>query len=149
MTDLLTPKLLEVIENKFLAEKENRQQSWLERSRYKLEVMKFRDALRRSEQQTKAEHLKFRKQHEQKFINTRKIMMHQRNQTWEEIVQDFRRQYASIPPDDEEAKAEFKLMLYNKYYFSPTLIGNIVNKPAKTIWLWLEEWAFENENLKG
>ena len=148
MTDFLTPELLKVIENKFLAEKQNRQLSWLERSEYNLEVMKFRDALRRSEQQTKAEQLKLRKQHEQKFINTRKIMMRQRNQTWEEIVQDFRRQYASIAPDDEEAKAEFKLMLYNKYYFSPTLIGNIVNKPAKTIWLWLEEWAFENENLK-
>ena len=149
MTDLLTPELLDVLESKFSAEKESRQLGWLERSRYKLEVMKFRDALRRSEQQTKAEHLKFRKQHEQKFINARKIMMRQRNQTWEEIVQDFRRQYASIAPDDEEAKAEFKLMLYNKYYFSPTLIGNIVNKPSKTIWLWLEEWAFENENLKG
>lgn len=149
MTDFLTPKLLEVIENKFLAERDNRKLSWLERSRYKLEVMKFRDALMRSEQQTKAEQLKLRKQHEQKFINTRKIMMRQRNQTWEEIVQDFRRQYASIAPDDEEAKAEFKLMLYNKYYFSPTLIGNIVNKSSKTVWLWLEEWAFENENLKG
>lgn len=149
MTDLLTPKLLEAIENKFLAEKENRQQSWLERSEYNLEVMKFRDALRRSEQQTKVEHLKLRKQHEQKFINTRKIMMSQRNESWEEITQDFRRQYASIPPDDEETKTEFKLMLYNKYYFSPTLTGNIVNKPAKTVWLWLEEWAFENEQLKG
>lgn len=149
MTDLLTPELLDVLESKFSAEKESRQLGWLERSRYKLEVMKFRDALRRSEQQTKAEHLKFRKQHEQKFINARKIMMRQRNQTWEEIVQDFRRQYASIAPDDEEAKAEFKLMLYNKYYFSPTLIGNIVNQSPKTIWLWLEEWAFENENLKG
>lgn len=149
MTDFLTPELLEVIENKFSAEKENCQLSWLERSRYNLEVMKFRDALMRSEQQTKAEQLKLRKQHEQKFINTRKIMMRQRNQTWEEIVQDFRRQYAAILPDDEEAKAEFKLMLYNKYYFSPTLIGNIVNQSPKTIWLWLEEWAFENENLKG
>lgn len=149
MTDLLTPELLDVLENKFSAEKENRQLGWLERSRYEIELMKFRDALMRSEQQTKAEQLKLRKQHKQKFINTRKIMMRQRNQTWEEIVQDFRRQYASIAPDDEEAKAEFKLMLYNKYYFSPTLIGNIVNKPAKTIWLWLEEWAFENENLKG
>lgn len=149
MTDFLTPELLDAMETKFSAEKENRQLSWLERSKYNLEVMKFRDALMRSEQQTKAEHLKFRKQHEQKFINTRKIMMRQRNQTWEEIVQDFRRQYAAILPDDEEAKAEFKLMLYNKYYFSPTLIGNIVNKPSKTIWLWLEEWAFENENLKG
>lgn len=149
MTDFLTPELLDAMETKFSAEKENRQLSWLERSKYNLEVMKFRDALMRSEQQTKAEHLKFRKQHEQKFINTRKIMMRQRNQTWEEIVQDFRRQYAAILPDDEEAKAEFKLMLYNKYYFSPTLIGNIVNKPFKTIWLWLEEWAFENENLKG
>lgn len=149
MTDFLTPELLDVLEVKFSAEKENRQLSWLERSRYNLEVMKFRDALMRSEQQTKAEQLKLRKQHEQKFINTRKIMMRQRNQTWEEIVQDFRRQYAAILPDDEEAKAEFKLMLYNKYYFSPTLIGNIVNKPSKTIWLWLEEWAFENENLKG
>ncbi|QAR22484.1 hypothetical protein [Limosilactobacillus fermentum] len=149
MTDLLTPELLDALESKFSAEKESRQLSWLERSRYKLEVMKFRDALRRSEQQTKAEHLKFRKQHEQKFINARKIMMHQRNQTWEEIVQDFRRQYAAIPQDDEEAKTEFMLMLYNKYYFSPTLIGSIVNKPSKTIWLWLEEWAFENEQLKG
>ena len=148
MTDFLTPKLLEVIENKFSAEKESRQLSWLERSEYDLEVMKFRDALMRSEQQTKAEQLKLRKQHEQKFINTRKIMMRQRNQTWEEIVQDFRRQYVSIAPDDEEAKAEFKLMLYNKYYFSPTLIGNIVNQSPKIIWLWLEEWAFENEQLK-
>lgn len=149
MTDLLTPELLDALESKFSAEKESRQLSWLERSKYNLEVMKFRDALMRSEQQTKAEQLKLRKQHEQKFINTRKIMMRQRNQTWEEIVQDFRRQYAAILPDDEEAKAEFKLMLYNKYYFSPTLIGNIVNKSSKTVWLWLEEWAFENENLKG
>lgn len=149
MTDFLTPKLLEAIENKFLAERDNRKLSWLERSEYNLEVMKFRDALQRSEQQTKVEHLKFRKQHEQKFINIRKIMMSQRNQTWEEITQDFRRQYVSIPSDDEEAKTKFKLMLYNKYYFSPTLIGNIVNKPSKTIWLWLEEWAFENKQLKG
>lgn len=149
MTDLLTPELLDALESEFLAEKENRQLSWLEHSRYNLEVMKFRDALRLSEQQTKAEQLKLRKQHEQKFINTRKIMMRQRHQTWEEITQDFRRQYASIPPDDEEAKTEFKLMLYNKYYFSPTLIGSIVNKPSKTVWLWLEEWAFENEKLKG
>ena len=149
MTDFLTPELLEAIENKFLAEKENRQLSWLERSEYNLEVMKFRDALRRSEQQVKAEQLKLRKQHEQKFISIRKIMMRQRHQTWEEITQDLRRQYAAIPSDDEEAKAEFMLMLYNKYYFSPTLIGNIVNKPSKTIWLWLEEWAFENEKLKG
>lgn len=149
MTDLLTPELLDALESKFSAEKESRQLSWLERSRYKLEVMKFRDALRRSEQQTKAEHLKFRKQHEQKFINARKIMMRQRNESWEEITHDFRRQYASIPSDDEEAKTEFMLMLYNKYYFSPTLIGNIMNKSPKTVWLWLEEWAFENENLKG
>ena len=149
MTDLLTPKLLEAIENKFLAERDNRKLSWLERSEYNLEVMKFRDALRRSEQQTKAEHLKLRRQHEHKFILARKIMMRQRNQTWEEITQDFRRQYASIPPEDEEAKAEFMLMLYNKYYCSPTLIGNIVNKPSKTVWLWLEEWAYENEQLKG
>ena len=149
MTDFLTPELLDALESKFSAEKESRQLSWLERSRYKLEVMKFRDALRRSEQQTKAEHLKFRKQHEQKFINARKIMMRQRNESWEEITHDFRRQYASIPSDDEEAKTEFMLMLYNKYYFSPTLIGNIMNKSPKTVWLWLEEWAFENENLKG
>lgn len=149
MTDLLTPKLLEAIEKKFLAEKDNRQQSWLERSEYKLEVMKFRDALRRSEQQVQAEHLKRRREHEQKFISIRKIMMCQRNQTWEEITQDFRRQYASIPSDDEEAKTEFMLMLYNKYYFSPTLIGNIMNKSPKTVWLWLEEFAFENEQLKG
>lgn len=149
MTDFLTPKLLEAMENKFLAEKENRQLSWLERSEYNLEVMKFRDALRRSEQQFKVEHLKLRRQHEHKFIHAREIMMSQRNESWEEITQDFRRQYASIPPEDEEAKAEFMLMLYNKYYFSPTLIGNIVNKPSKTVWLWLEEWAFENEQLKG
>lgn len=149
MTDFLTSKLLEAIENKFLAEKQNRQLSWLERSEYNLEVMKFRDALMRSEQQTKAEQLKRRKQHEQKFVSIRKIMMSQRNESWEEITQDFRRQYASIPPEDEEAKVEFMLMLYNKYYFSPTLIGSIVNKPAKTVWLWLEEWAFENEQLKG
>lgn len=50
MTDLLTPELLDALESKFSAEKESRQLSWLERSRYKLEVMKFRDALRRSEQ---------------------------------------------------------------------------------------------------
>lgn len=149
MTDLLTPELLDALENKFSAEKENRQLSWLERSRYKLEVMKFRDALRRSEQQVQAEHIKLRKQHEQKFINIRKIMMRQRHQTWEEIVQDFRRQYASIPSDDEEAKTKFMLMLYNKYCLSPTLIGNIMNKPSKTVWLWLEELAFENEELKG
>ena len=149
MTDFLTPKLLEAMENKFLVEKENRQLSWLERSEYNLEVMKFRDALRRSEQQVKVEHLKFRKQHEHKFIHAREIMMRQRNESWEKITQDFRRQYASIPQDDEEAKAEFMIMLYNKYYFSPTLIGNIVNKPSKTVWLWLEEWAFENEQLKG
>ena len=149
MTDLLTHELLDALESEFLAEKENRQLSWLEHSKYKLEVMKFRDALQRSEQQVQAEHIKLRKQHEQKFINTRKIMMRQRNQTWEEIVQDFRRQYASILPDDEEAKTEFKLMLYNKYYFSPTLIGSIVNQSPKAIWPWLEEWAFENEQLKG
>lgn len=149
MTDFLTPKLLEAIENKFLAEKENRQQSWLERSEYKLEVMKFRDALRRSEQQTKVEHLKLRRQHEHKFIHAREIMMRQRKESWEEITQDFRRQYVSIPQDDEEAKTKFMLMLYNKYYCSPTLIGSIVNKPSKTVWLWLEEWAFENEQLKG
>lgn len=149
MTDFLTPELLDAIEAKFSAEKENRQLSWLERSRYNLEVMKFRDALNRSEQQTKAEHLKRRKQHEQKFISIRKIMMSQRNESWEEITQDFRRQYASIPSDDEEAKTEFMLMLYNRYCLSPTLIGNIMNKPSKTVWLWLEELAFENEELKG
>lgn len=149
MTDFLTPELLDALETKFSAEKEHRQLSWLERSRYKLEVMKFRDALRRSEQQVQAEHIKLRREHEHKFISIRKIMMSQRNESWEEITQDFRRQYAAIPQDDEEAKTKFKLMLYNKYYFSPTLIGNIVNKPAKTVWLWLEEWAFENEQLKG
>lgn len=149
MTDFLTPELLDAIEAKFSAEKENRQLSWLERSRYNLEVMKFRDALNRSEQQTKAEHLKRRKQHEQKFISIRKIMMSQRNESWEEITQDFRRQYASIPSDDEEAKTEFMLMLYNRYCLSPTLIGNIMNKPSKTVWLWLEELAFENEELRG
>lgn len=149
MTDFLTHELLDAIEAKFSAEKENRQLSWLERSRYNLEVMKFRDALRRSEHQTKVEHLKLRKQHEQKFISIRKIMMSQRNESWEEITQDFRRQYASIPSDDEEAKTEFMLMLYNRYCLSPTLIGNIMNKPSKTVWLWLEELAFENEELKG
>lgn len=149
MTDLLTPELLDAIESKFSAEKENRQLGWLARSIYEVEVMRFRDALMRSEHQTKVDHLKRLKQHEQKFVSIRKIMMRQRHQTWEEITQDFRRQYAAIPPDDEEAKTEFKLMLYNKYYFSPTLIGNIVNKPYRTIWLWLEEWAFENEQLKG
>lgn len=149
MTDFLTPELLDAMETKFSAEKENRQLSWLERSKYNLEVMKFRDALNRSEQQTKAEHLKRRKQHEQKFISIRKIMMSQRNESWEEITQDFRRQYASIPSDDEEAKTEFMLMLYNRYCLSPTLIGNIMNKPSKTVWLWLEELAFENEELKG
>lgn len=149
MTDFLTPKLIEAMENKFLAEKENRQQSWLERSEYNLEVMKFRDALRRSEQQTKVEHLKRRRQHEYKFVNIRKIMMSKRNESWEEITQDFRRQYAAIPQDDEEAKAKFMLMLYNEYYFSPTLIGSIVNKSSKVVWMWLEEWIFENEQLKG
>ncbi|WP_438439856.1 hypothetical protein ABDK69_06395 [Limosilactobacillus fermentum] len=149
MTDLLTPELLYAIEAKFSAEEDNRKLSWLEQSKYNLEVMKFRDALRRSEQQAKKELLKRRKQHEQKFINARKIMMCQRHQTWEEITQDFRRQYAAIPQDDEEAKAKYMLMLYNKYYFSPTLIGNIVGKPSKTVWLWLEEWVFENEQLKG
>lgn len=149
MTDFLTPELLDAMETKFSAEKENRQLSWLELSKYNLEVMKFRDSLRRSEQQAKKELLKCRKQHEQKFISTRKIMMCQRHQTWEEITQDFRRQYAAIPQDDEEAKAKFMLMLYKEYYFSPTLIGSIVNKSSKVVWMWLEELAFENEQLKG
>lgn len=144
MTDFLTPELLDAMETKFSAEKENRQLSWLELSKYNLEVMKFRDSLRRSEQQAKKELLKCRKQHEQKFISTRKIMMCQRHQTWEEITQDFRRQYAAIPQDDEEAKAKFMLMLYKEYYFSPTLIGSIVNKSSKVVWMWLEEWIFEN-----
>lgn len=144
MTDLLTPELLDAIETKFSAEKEHRQLGWLARSIYEVEVMKFRDALMRSENQTKAEHIKLRKQHEQKFISTRKIMMCQRHQTWEEITQDFRRQYAAIPQDDEEAKAKFMLMLYKEYYFSPTLIGSIVNKSSKVVWMWLEEWIFEN-----
>lgn len=148
MTDFLTPELLKAIENKFLAERDNRQQSWLERSEYNLEVMKFRDTLRRSEQQAKVEHLKLRRQHEHKFIHAREIMMRQRKESWEEITQDFRRQYALIPSDDEEAKAEFMLMLYTKYYFSPTLIGSIVNKSSKVVWMWLEEWAFENEKLR-
>ncbi|MCL3984985.1 hypothetical protein [Limosilactobacillus fermentum] len=144
MTDFLTPELLDAMETKFSAEKEHRQLSWLELSKYNLEVMKFRDSLRRSEQQAKKELLKCRKQHEQKFISTRKIMMCQRHQTWEEITQDFRRQYAAIPQDDEEAKAKFMLMLYKEYYFSPTLIGSIVNKSSKVVWMWLEEWIFEN-----
>lgn len=71
-------------------------------------------------------------------------MMCQWHQTWEEITQDFRRQYAAIPQDDEEAKAKFMLMLYKEYYFSPTLIGSIVNKSSKVVWMWLEEWIFEN-----
>lgn len=149
MTDFLTPELLDALETRFSAEREHRQLSWLERSKYKLEVMKFRDALKRSEQQVQAEHIKLRKQHEQKFVNIRKIMMRQRHQTWEEITQDFCRQYAAIPQDDEEAKAKFMLMLYKEYYFSPTLIGSIVNKSLKVVWMWLEEWAFENEQLKG
>lgn len=149
MTDYLTTDLLDAIENNFLAEREHRKLSWLERAKYDLEVMKFRDALKRSDEREREAHIKHRKQHEQKFVNLRKIMMRQRHQTWEEITQDFRRQYVAIPQDDEEAKTEFMLMLYNKYCLSPTLIGNIMNKPSKTVWLWLEELAFENEQLKG
>ena len=64
-------------------------------------------------------------------------------------MHDFRRQYAAIPQDDEEAKTEFKLMLYNKYYFSPTLIGRVVGKPAKTIRLWLVDWEIKIRKFAG
>jgi hypothetical protein len=144
MADLLTPALLEAINNKFTAEHEGRELSFLEKARYELEVMKFRDALRLSEQREHAEHVKQRKQHERKFVTMRKLLMKQRGQEWEAIVQDFRRKYLEIPKDDKEQQLDFILTLYNKYYFSPTLIGNIVNRSAQVVWSTLEEYAFEN-----
>lgn len=149
MTDYLTPGLLDAIENKSLAEREHRKLNWLERAKYDFEVMKFRDALRRSEEQALEAHIRDRKQREHKFISLRKIMMCQRHQTWPEIVQDFRRKYAAIPKDDKDAQLDFILSLYSDYYFLATLIGNITNRSAKAVRLLLEEWSFENEKLKG
>lgn len=144
MADLLTPALLEAINNKFTAEQEGRELTFLEQAKYELEVMKFRDALRLSEEREHAEHIKQRKQHEHKFITMRELLMKQRGQEWEAIVQDFHRKYLEIPKDDQEQQLDFILNLYNKYYFSPTLIGNIVNRPSRVVWLTLEEFAFEN-----
>lgn len=144
MADLLTPALLEAIDNKFTAEREGRELTFLEKAKYKLEVMKFRDALRLSEEREHAEHVKQRKQHEHKFITMRKLLMKQRGQEWEAIVQDFRRKYLEIPKDDKEQQLDFILTLYNKYFFSPTLIGNIVNRSSQVVWSTLEEYAFEN-----
>ena len=70
--------------------------------------------------------------------------MKQRNQEWEAIVQDFHRKYLEIPKDDQEQQLDFILTLYNKYFFSPTLIGNIVNRQSQVVWSILEEYAFEN-----
>lgn len=144
MADLLTPALLEAINNKFTAEQEGRELTFLEKARYELEVMKFRDALRLSEEREHAEHVKQREQHERKFVTMRKLLMKQRGQEWEVIVQNFRWEYAMIPKDDKEQQLDFILNLYNKYYFSPTLIGNIVNRSARVVWSTLEEYAFEN-----
>ena len=144
MADLLTPALLEAINNKFTAEREGRELTFLEKAKYELEVMKFRDALRLSDEREHAEHVKQRKQHEHKFITMRKLLMKQRNQEWEAIVQDFHRKYLEIPKDDQEQQLDFILTLYNKYYFSPTLIGNIVNRQSQVVWSILEEYAFEN-----
>lgn len=144
MADLLTPALLEAINNKFTAEREGRELSFLEKAKYDLEVMKFRDALRLSDEREHAEHVKRRKQHERKFITMRKLLMKQRGQEWEAIVQDFHRQYLEIPKDDKEQQLDFILTLYNKYFFSPTLIGNIVNRQSQVVWSTLEEYAFEN-----
>ena len=144
MADLLTPALLEAINNKFTAEREGRELTFLEKAKYELEVMKFRDALRLSEEQEHAEHIKQRKQHERKFVTMRKLLMKQRGQEWEVIVQDFRRKYLEIPKDDKEQQLDFILTLYNKYFFSPTLIGNIVNRSSQVVWSTLEEYAFEN-----
>ncbi len=144
MADLLTPALLEAIDNKFTAEREGRELTFLEKAKYELEVMKFRDALRLSEEREHAEHVKQRKQHEHKFITMRKLLMKQRGQEWEAIVQDFRRKYLEIPKDDREQQLDFILTLYNKYFFSPTRIGNIVNRSSQVVWSTLEEYAFEN-----
>lgn len=142
MADLLTPALLEAINNKFTAEKEGRELTFLEKAKYNLEVMKFRDALRLSDEREHEEHVKQRKQHERKFITMRKLLMKQRGQEWEAIVKDFHRQYLEIPKYDKEQQLDFILTLYNKYFFSPTLIGNIVNRPSRVVWLVLEEYAF-------
>lgn len=144
MADLLTPALLEAINNKFTAEQEGRELSFLEKAKYELEVMKFRDALRLSEEREHAEHVKQRREHERKFVTMRKLLIKQRGQEWEEIVQNFRWEYAMIPKYDKERQLDFILDLYNKYYFSPTLIGNIVNRSSRVVWLTLEEYAFEN-----
>lgn len=144
MADLLTPALLEAINNKFTAEHEGRELTFLEQARYELEVMKFRDALRLSDEREHAERAKQWKQHERKFVTMRKLLMKQRGQEWEAIVQDFRRKYLEIPKDDKEQQLDFILTLYNKYFFSPTLIGNIVNRSARVVWSTLEEYAFEN-----
>ena len=144
MADLLTPALLGAIDNKFTAEREGRELTFLEKAKYDLEVMKFRDALRLSDEREHAEHVKQRKQHEHKFITMRKLLMKQRNQEWEAIVQDFHRRYLEIPKDDKEQQLDFILTLYNKYFFSPTLIGNIVNRQSQVVWSILEEYAFEN-----
>lgn len=144
MADLLTPALLEAIDNKFTAEREGRELTFLEKAKYELEVMKFRDALRLSEEREHTEHVKQRKQHEHKFITMRKLLMKQRGQEWEAIVQDFRRKYLEIPKDDKEQQLDFILTLYNKYFFSPTLIGSIVNRSSQVVWSTIEEYAFEN-----
>lgn len=144
MADLLTPALLDAINNKFTAEQEGRELSFLEKARYELEVMKFRDALRLSEEREHAEHVKQRREHERKFVTMRKLLMKQRNQEWEEIVQNFRWEYAMISKYDKEQQLDFILKLYNKYFFSPTLIGNIVNRSPRVVWSTLEEYAFEN-----
>ena len=144
MADLLTPALLDAINNKFTAEKEGRELTFLEKAKYELEVRKFRDTLRLSEEREHAEHVKQRKQHEHKFVTMRKLLMKQRGQEWEAIVQDFHRRYLEIPKDDQEQQLDFILTLYNKYFFSPTLIGNIVNRQSQVVWSILEEYAFEN-----
>ena len=144
MANLLTPALLEAIDNKFTAEREGRELTFLEKAKYDLEVMKFRDALRLSDEREHAEHVKQRKQHEHKFITMRKLLIKQRGQEWEAIVQDFHRKYLEIPKDDQEQQLDFILTLYNKYFFSPTLIGNIVNCQSQVVWSILEEYAFEN-----
>lgn len=144
MTDLLTPALLEAINNKFTAEQEGRELTFLEKARYELEVMKFRDALRLSEEREHAKRVKQRREHERKFVTMRKLLMKQRGQEWEAIVQDFHRKYLEISKDDKEQQLDFILTLYNKYFFSPTLIGNIVNRSSRVVWLALEEYAFEN-----
>lgn len=144
MADLLTPALLEAINNKFTAEQEGRELTFLEKARYELEIVKFRDTLRLREEREHAEHVKQRREHERKFVNMRELLMKQRGQEWEAIVQDFRRKYLEIPKGDKEQQLDFILNLYNKYYFSPTLIGNIVNRSPQVVWSTLEEFAFEN-----